>query len=87
MGEKVFNRLWFLYRYPVFRVGEVMLVAAVLFHAINGIRIFTIDFWPETMAFHRKHSYWVSLPARYDDPARTMVSHVLNSTGKERAAH
>lgn len=60
-GPKVFNRLLFLYRYPAFRLGEVVLVAAVLYHAINGIRICIIDFWPETMAFHRKLSYAVGI--------------------------
>ena len=60
-GERVFNRLLFLYRYPAFRVGEVALVAAVLYHAINGIRICISDFWPETMAFHRKLSYAVGI--------------------------
>jgi succinate dehydrogenase / fumarate reductase cytochrome b subunit len=60
-GEKVFNELLFVYRYPPFRVGEVALVAAVLYHAINGIRICVIDFWPETMAFHRKLSYAVGI--------------------------
>jgi succinate dehydrogenase / fumarate reductase flavoprotein subunit len=29
---------------------------------------------------------WAPLPARADEPARAMVSQVLNSTGKERAA-
>ncbi len=53
-GPVVFNKLLFLYRNPVFRVGEVGLVAAVLFHAINGVRICITDFWPETMAYHRK---------------------------------
>jgi len=60
-GAKVFNRLLFLYRHPAFRVGEVALVAAVLYHALNGIRICVIDFWPETMAFHRKLSYAVGI--------------------------
>jgi succinate dehydrogenase / fumarate reductase cytochrome b subunit len=58
-GPKVFNELLFLYRYPPFRVGEVILVAAVLYHAINGVRICIIDFWPQTMAFHRRLSYAV----------------------------
>ncbi len=60
-GPKVFNQLLFLYRHPVFRVGEVGLVAAVLYHAINGVRICIIDFWPQTMAFHRKMSYAVGI--------------------------
>jgi succinate dehydrogenase / fumarate reductase flavoprotein subunit len=33
-----------------------------------------------------KENNWVPLPPRPDEPARAMVSHVLNSTGKERAA-
>lgn len=60
-GPKVFNKLLFLYRAPAFRAGEVLLVGAVLYHAINGIRICTIDFWPETMALHRKLTYAVGI--------------------------
>ena len=46
-GPTVFNKLLFLYRYPPFRVGEILLVGAVLYHALNGVRICIIDFWPE----------------------------------------
>lgn len=60
-GPRVFNKLLFLYRHPVFRVGEVALVGAVLYHAINGVRICISDFWPETMAMHRKFSFAVGI--------------------------
>ena len=60
-GPVVFNKLLFLYRAPAFRVGEVGLVAAVLYHAINGLRICVIDFWPETMAYHRSLTYAVGI--------------------------
>jgi succinate dehydrogenase / fumarate reductase cytochrome b subunit len=60
-GPKVFNKLLFLYRAPAFRAGEVLLVGAVLYHAINGIRICIIDFWPETMGWHRKLTYAVGI--------------------------
>ena len=60
-GPRVFDRLLFLYRHPAFRVGEVGLVAAVLYHAINGIRICILDFWPEAMSHHRKFSYAVGI--------------------------
>jgi succinate dehydrogenase / fumarate reductase cytochrome b subunit len=58
-GPELFNKLLFLYRYPPFRVGEVMLVAAVLYHALNGIRICIIDFWPQATVIHRKLVYAV----------------------------
>lgn len=60
-GPAVFNKLLFLYRAPAFRVGEVALVGSVIFHAVNGVRICIIDFWPQTMAFHRRLTYAVGV--------------------------
>lgn len=60
-GPKVFNKLLFLYRFPPFRVGEVILVGAVLYHALNGLRICVIDFWPELTVIHRKLVYAVGI--------------------------
>ncbi len=56
----VFNKLLFLYRNPVFRVAEVFLVAAVLYHALNGIRIILVDFWVEGTRFHRQ-IFWAQV--------------------------
>ncbi len=56
-GPNVYNKLMALYRKPVFRVGEVLLAGAVLYHALNGIRIVIIDFWPEATVVHRKLFY------------------------------
>jgi succinate dehydrogenase / fumarate reductase cytochrome b subunit len=60
-GPAVFNKLLFLYRYPPFRVGEIVLVGAVVYHALNGVRICIIDFWPQADAVHRKLSYAVGV--------------------------
>ncbi|HEV2177936.1 MAG TPA: succinate dehydrogenase, cytochrome b556 subunit [Terriglobia bacterium] len=60
-GPKVFNALLFIYRAPVFRLSEVVLVAAVVYHALNGVRIFIIDFWPGTCAYHRKMMVMVAV--------------------------
>ena len=44
--------------YPVlrwgFRLAELGLIASVLFHAINGIRIVLFDFWPRGARYHRE---------------------------------
>jgi succinate dehydrogenase / fumarate reductase cytochrome b subunit len=45
-GPEVFNRVMALYRHPFFRVSEIFLFASVWFHAINGVRVFLVDFWP-----------------------------------------
>jgi len=41
-GAEVYNKVVKIYTHPLFRVGEVGLAAAVLYHALNGIRI---PFW------------------------------------------
>ncbi len=60
-GPKAYNTAMALYRRPVFRVGEVLLAGAVLYHALNGIRIVIIDFWPETTLLERKLFYAVAV--------------------------
>ena len=54
LGPAHYNQIIALYRLPVFRVGEVGLVACVLFHALNGVRIILLDFWPRLMRFQRQ---------------------------------
>lgn len=57
-GPEYYNAAMALYRAPFFRVGEVVLAAAVLYHAINGVRIIIIDFWPEASAFQQR-MFWI----------------------------
>ena len=39
------------------RILEVLLGAALLYHALNGLRIVIMDFWPRTAQFHRQLWY------------------------------
>lgn len=36
-----------LFKHPLFGIGEILLMAALLFHAFNGLRIALLDFKPE----------------------------------------
>lgn len=58
-GPAVYNDVISIYRQPFFRVGEAILVGAVLYHALNGVRIVLIDFWPPAMRTNRKLIYAV----------------------------
>ena len=58
-GPKTFNDLVFLYQNPVFRIGEIVLVAAVYYHAANGVRIILIDFWQTAYKYERQLYYAV----------------------------
>ncbi len=43
-----------LYRNPIFGVGEIILIACVLFHGVNGIRITALDLKPEWWRYQRQ---------------------------------
>jgi succinate dehydrogenase / fumarate reductase, cytochrome b subunit len=47
------------------RVGETLLGAALLYHALNGLRIIIMDFWPAMTRYHRQMWWatWVILLA------------------------
>ena len=57
LGPEHYNAIIALYRVPAFRVMEVGLFAAVLFHALNGVRIILVDFWPDLTRVHRQLFY------------------------------
>ena len=46
------------YKNPVVGLGEAGLVGAVLFHALNGLRIILVDFWSQGTRRHRQ-MLWV----------------------------
>jgi succinate dehydrogenase / fumarate reductase cytochrome b subunit len=43
-----------LFKWPPFGGGEIALMAAVLYHAFNGIRITLLDFKPEWWQYQRQ---------------------------------
>jgi succinate dehydrogenase / fumarate reductase cytochrome b subunit len=47
------------YKNPVVGVMELGLVAAVVFHALNGIRVVLVDFWSKGPRYQRQMSYAV----------------------------
>lgn len=57
-GPDVYNEAIALYRLPAVRVLEVLLAAALIFHALNGLRIILFDFWPATTR-HHVALFWV----------------------------
>ena len=42
-----------LYKHPVFRFAELLIVFSVLYHALNGLRIIVQDLWPAAMQHYR----------------------------------
>lgn len=56
-GPELYNETVSLYKQWWFAPFEVMLVAAVLFHALNGMRIILFDFWPRLALMQRPFAY------------------------------
>lgn len=52
-GPEVFEKLLILYHGALFRPVIVLLVFGVSYHALNGLRLIIIDFWPSTTAYHK----------------------------------
>ncbi|MFP1152392.1 succinate dehydrogenase, cytochrome b556 subunit [Mycobacterium sherrisii] len=58
VSPQAYNEVIQTYKTPIVGLMEFGLVAAVLFHALNGIRIILIDFWSEGPR-HQKTMLWV----------------------------
>jgi succinate dehydrogenase / fumarate reductase cytochrome b subunit len=58
-GPKVYDEGIAIFSLPIVRVISLALIASVLYHALNGIRIMIIDFWPAGSAYQRAMYYGV----------------------------
>lgn len=45
------------YKNPIMGLGEVALVAAIVYHAFNGLRIIAVDLWPWATR-HQRQLWW-----------------------------
>jgi succinate dehydrogenase / fumarate reductase cytochrome b subunit len=66
VSPDTYDKVIATYKNPIVNLMEVGLVAAVLFHALNGLRIMLIDFWEQGPRYQRQMLYaalglWVVL--------------------------
>ena len=50
-GPQAYARVMAVYENWVVRLLELGLVAAVIYHALNGVRVMVFDFWPATTKY------------------------------------
>ena len=76
---EAYNDILAIYTSPVGRVAEVLLGAALLYHALNGLRILIIDLWPAMTKHHRALWYasWVIFVAIFIPGALIILAPVL----------
>ena len=54
VSPEAYNEVMEAYKNPVVGVAEAGLVAAVIFHALNGLRIIAVDFWAKGPKYQRQ---------------------------------
>ena len=57
LGPEPFNSFKAFFHLPAARVFHLFLFFGLLFHAINGVRIILLDFWPAFSGFRRDSVY------------------------------
>lgn len=58
VSPEAYNAVIETYKTPIIGLMEIGLVAAVLYHALNGIRVVLIDFWSKGARYQRQ-MLWV----------------------------
>ncbi len=77
-----------LFKHPLFALGEIALMAAVLYHAFNGIRITIMDFKPELWKHQARSAtiVWVLFFVIFIPIALLMLNELMHGCTERGAA-
>jgi succinate dehydrogenase / fumarate reductase, cytochrome b subunit len=59
LGPDVYNATVSLFHNLPVRLGEILLMAALVYHSLNGLRVIALDFWPRLTIVYRELTYGV----------------------------
>jgi len=59
LGPNVYNTTLSLFHNLPVRLGEILLMAALVYHSLNGLRVIAMDFWPHLTVYYRGLTYAV----------------------------
>jgi len=80
ISPETYNSIIGSYKNPVMGLGEAGLVAAIVFHAFNGIRVILVDFWAKGPKYHRV-MLWVVIALFVLTMAGFLPRHLVNVFG------
>ncbi|RLK47805.1 succinate dehydrogenase, cytochrome b556 subunit [Microbacterium telephonicum] len=60
VAPEAYDAVMSTYKNPIMGLGETVLVAAIVYHAFNGLRIIAVDLWPWATRNQRK-LWWAVL--------------------------
>ncbi|MEO6295024.1 MAG: succinate dehydrogenase, cytochrome b556 subunit [Candidatus Limnocylindria bacterium] len=59
LGPDAYNAAIGIFKNLPARLLEILLMAALVYHALNGLRVIVMDFWPSTTIYYRPLTYGV----------------------------
>ncbi|MPV51120.1 succinate dehydrogenase, cytochrome b556 subunit [Pseudactinotalea sp. HY158] len=80
VDPELYNAVIGHYKTPIMGLGEAGLVAAILFHAFNGIRIILVDYWDKG-AKYQKVLFWIVIALFVVFMAAFLPRHLSNVFG------
>ena len=80
VAPEAYNVVIATYQTPIIGVAELGLVAAILYHGFNGIRIALIDFWSKG-AKYQNVMFWVVVGAAFVLFAAFAPRHLMHVFG------
>ena len=85
LSPEAYNAIMSSYKTPLMGLGEIALVGAIIFHALNGLRIILVDYWSKGVKYQRAMFWtvigvWVVLMAGF--LPRQIINIVLELNGK-----
>ena len=80
VSPEAYNVVMQSYKNPVMGLGEAGLVAAIVFHAFNGIRVMLVDFWSKGTRYQRL-MLWVVVGLVVVTMAGFLPRHLANVFG------
>lgn len=80
VSPEAYNAVMSTYKTPIMGLGEAALVAAIVFHAYNGLRIILVDYWSKGAKYH-KTMFWIVIVLWVVTMAGFLPRHLMNVFG------
>ena len=77
VSPEAYNAVMSTYKTPIMGLGEAGLVAAIVFHPYNGLRIILVDYWGKG-AKHHKTMFWIVIALWVVTMAGFLPRHLMN---------
>ena len=80
LSPEAYNAVINTYKTPIIGLAELGLVAAILYHALNGLRIILIDFWRKGVKYQNV-MFWVVVAIAFAVFAAFAPRHLMHVFG------